>query len=46
MDFTKYTDYTVEKTVEVLSIDSPTGFTDNAALCILILNFSLSDKYS
>ena len=31
MDFTKYTDYAVKKTVEILGIDSPTGFTDNAA---------------
>lgn len=28
----KYTDYTLLKTVELLGIDSPTGFTDNAAL--------------
>ena len=27
----KYVDFAVEKTVEVLAIDSPTGFTDGAA---------------
>ncbi len=27
----KYTDYAVQKTVELLEIDSPSGFTDNAA---------------
>lgn len=32
MDFKKYTDYSIEKTVEILEIDSPTGYTDKAAL--------------
>ncbi|MBO5744882.1 MAG: M42 family metallopeptidase [Clostridia bacterium] len=32
MDFKKYTDISIEKTVELLGIDSPTGFTSNAAL--------------
>ncbi len=31
MKFEKYTDYSIEKTVQLLEIDSPTGFTDNAA---------------
>ncbi|MBE6542968.1 MAG: M42 family metallopeptidase [Ruminococcaceae bacterium] len=32
MNFEKYTDYSIEKTVEILAIDSPTGYTDTAAL--------------
>ncbi len=31
----KYTDYAVEKTCELLAIDSPTGFTDGAARYVL-----------
>ncbi len=31
VDLTKYTDFIVEKTVELLNIDSPTGYTTNAA---------------
>ena len=30
-DFKKYTDFAMEKTVELLQIDSPTGYTDEAA---------------
>jgi putative aminopeptidase FrvX len=31
ISLTKYTDFIVEKTTELLNIDSPTGYTDNAA---------------
>ncbi|MBE5833397.1 MAG: M42 family metallopeptidase [Butyrivibrio sp.] len=31
IDFSKYTDFIMEKTVKLLSIDSPTGYTDEAA---------------
>ena len=30
-NFTEYTDFIMDKTVELLNIDSPTGYTDNAA---------------
>lgn len=32
MNFEKYTEYSIEKTVELLKIDSPTGYTSCAAL--------------
>ena len=30
-EFKKYTDYIMKKSVELLNIDSPTGYTDDAA---------------
>jgi len=34
LNLTKYTDFIVEKTVKLLSIDSPTGYTDDAAMYV------------
>ena len=31
LTLTKYTDFIVDKTTELLNIDSPTGYTDEAA---------------